>query len=1211
MAGEDLLSKLFTLLGHEPPNFLDLCEKTVRSIEETLSSGGTFLNQRQCQDLLSKLSKATHNIQELVLHCGSASADHFQTALENLYRYLEKAKLLVQNCGEKEWWVAAVSQSHNQNAFREILLEVGLCYNAIYEQAKSISQEWDKVHPDDLRQPSVSVFVPASPSDVQEDQQEIQQRLEVLANDPNGANLEGREQPDNVALKAQCLARYLLLTMDCASEQSQATALDAGSAILWKKDHEPEGTWGNLSSCLGVGATDGGVYRTEWLGMPCAKKEFHVKEYESLFLKEAGIMAHLKHPCVINFLCCSNGELRGDRFIAMELMEKSLSDLIEEKAGNISFPVVLDTIVQIAHGMLYLHDQGVAHRDLKPQNVVVNTLTYPQKSSSVFQPYALPLLEPSYCAKLVDFGTSKTQVVVSKSNTMTYQGIGTAVYRAPEVLPRGNRLKLRANWFKADVFSFAMTCVHVLTSKKPFQDVEGTYTKDALYNALMNGVRPKLPADCPQELVELLKDCWNTIPRKRPTFMDICTRLETFRHKILRGLTSEKVQLETGDDFIKTKIEEQSSLQKVLFHSTSLTVEEESDQTDLVSVISCTSCKRALEFLPQSPYDGSDFFCNICCENWQQCEPHVYHCESCQFDTHSECAEIKSHKLEVFFHHHHPLHLLVQDYYHDNPDAVCHFCLDPLQGCEWVYRCEQCDFDVHALCAKYCKDLLYNKHSHTLTLVQCPPNKSFLCTRCNGKIREHTWRYTCTLKQCTFHMHPICATLTWNPLCPCNKSHRLSLRCFRKSFKCWCCDAAGFSWSYHCNFCDDVDIHPDCIDDIGEQESNWIGQYEIVIENGTGDNHSEAIQMISELLDKFPVGSALEASTSSSSSRPPSVTRVQSSIQRLSLAERPSLDASEDEKLQRKIASETAKRIKVKKTAAKEARQKLRENSLEMLDNLERIILGLQDAHENMSEADAEALAATHEKLKGRRTLVKEQAAMKVQSSLSQGPRYGLFFTKKTEDGELVRELLTSLQGAMKGVCFIFLCEEPGHEHCVPGLSRIFNKQIGESLAEKVQPLLVSGLQIVTRAMSTLDPNEVTDLKSVTLPSLGMGKARWDLGALDPTFNIGNRSLINLTEDKEKVDELRRAVGPAAEWFRNDILEKNGVNILASIGLQRVRYKATAEGDTPKYRRGTLAWLCSDHVNSGLKDGKLESYPLKYFNVEDDHQQRWPNHAMY
>ncbi|KAG0566742.1 hypothetical protein KC19_7G084400 [Ceratodon purpureus] len=235
-------------------DFLDLCEQNLQSIAD-LVSRGSLLNRRQCLDLSTKLSQTTQNIRQLVDQCGGGSTNLFRSALENLFRYLEKAKVLVSKCGDEHWWVAATFQIRNENAFREILLEVSLCYNTIYELAKSGSEKSD-VLPDDLRQPPAAVFAPAIARDVQKDQQDIQQRLEELANSPSSVQLQGLPLTEEVALKAQSLARYLLLRMRYASQQSLATTLDTFCEILWRKDTEPPGTWGN-SYYLGGGATEG------------------------------------------------------------------------------------------------------------------------------------------------------------------------------------------------------------------------------------------------------------------------------------------------------------------------------------------------------------------------------------------------------------------------------------------------------------------------------------------------------------------------------------------------------------------------------------------------------------------------------------------------------------------------------------------------------------------------------------------------------------------------------------------------------------------------------------------------------------------------------------------------------------------------------------------------------------------------------------------
>jgi hypothetical protein len=316
------------------------------------------------------------------------------------------------------------------------------------------------------------------------------------------------------------------------------------------------------------------------------------------------------------------------------------------------------------------------------------------------------------------------------------------------------------------------------------------------------------------------------------------------------------------------------------------------------------------------------------------------------------------------------------------------------------------------------------------------------------------------------------------------------------------------------------------------------------------------------------------------------VMRVEPSIQRLTLLERPSLDASKDENLQREIAAETGERIKAKKMAIKEASQKLRSNLLEMLESMEKVVLDLRSC-ESMSQDDAEVLAATLEELKRRQDLAKEQR---------------VFFHKRMEDGKPILELLTNLRANMKDVCLTLLCEEPGHEHIFDGNFVCLKKEFDEERAEKLRPMLACGLQVVRKAMSTLDPLKLVELESIVIPRLG-DPVPWDLRAIEHEKHDIESN--DLSEDKEKVEVLKQAQDSAAEWVRS-WLEEGGVSMHGR-GLQRIRYKVTEKGDYPKYRRGSLAWLCTDHLNSGLKDGTLERAPLKYYNAEDDHQLRWPH----
>ncbi|KAG0559668.1 hypothetical protein KC19_10G122000 [Ceratodon purpureus] len=521
-------------------DFLNLCQQNVCIIQALVNGGSYLMNGRQCRDLFVKLFKTVRSTQELVFCC-RGSTDLFRPALESLYRILEKARLLVNKCSKDDWITEAVFQIENAKDFQVILLEVGLCYHAIYEQAKdNMVGKWSFQH---LGQVS-STFRPASVDDIHNDQDDLKRRLEGLVS----------SYQNSPAISVQylrlCLARYLLVTWECIFQQSRTNEFNLSRAILCMKEMESSETWGK-GDYLGHGSC-GGVCSSTWLGVPCAKKIFDGEVNENFFLKEAGILLHLNHPHVVKFFCCDNGQEGGVCFIAMELMEMSLAKLISnhrKREVPFSYPVALEIIVQIARAMCYLHGMGVAHRDLKPQNVVVNKLTSPH-------------LENQYCVKLVDFGMSKVKVEVSKSNIMTGPGIGTTKYRAPEVHPNAHPDGHgKVNWFKADVYSFGVTCAHLLSLNEPFENMK----MGEIYMEQMNGLKPEVPATCPEKLVVLLNDCWNTSPTSRPGFTEICVKLEEVRHELLRGLSPPNQGFKK---FIRIEIEDHSATRRQHIAST-------------------------------------------------------------------------------------------------------------------------------------------------------------------------------------------------------------------------------------------------------------------------------------------------------------------------------------------------------------------------------------------------------------------------------------------------------------------------------------------------------------------------------------------------------------------------------------------------------------------------------------------------------------------
>ncbi|XP_075720349.1 tyrosine-protein kinase FRK [Rhinoderma darwinii] len=215
------------------------------------------------------------------------------------------------------------------------------------------------------------------------------------------------------------------------------------------------------------------------------------------FLREAQLMKSLRHPKLIQlYAVCS---LEEPVYIITELMRHGslLTYLQNDNGATIKIPQQVDMGAQVASGMAYLETQNFIHRDLAARNVLVG-------ENSVY--------------KVADFGLAR---VFEDDNV--YQATNDTKlplkWTAPEAI-RGNKFSV-----KSDVWSFGILLSEIATyGKMPYPGMNG---RQAL-EKLEQGYRMPKPFNCPEDLYNIMLECWNANPDNRPTFETLQWRLEDY-----------------------------------------------------------------------------------------------------------------------------------------------------------------------------------------------------------------------------------------------------------------------------------------------------------------------------------------------------------------------------------------------------------------------------------------------------------------------------------------------------------------------------------------------------------------------------------------------------------------------------------------------------------------------------------------------------------
>jgi len=236
------------------------------------------------------------------------------------------------------------------------------------------------------------------------------------------------------------------------------------------------------------------VLRAEYALDPTMVARFH---RESMAVRE------LRHPHLVPV---DDLVVEGDRVaVVMELVNgDDLRRIIQR--GGLDTRRAVSLLAQVAQALAYVHDAGVLHRDVKPENILV--------TRRAGQPWAL----------LSDFGLA--WVAGGPQLTRSTQLLGTPAYLAPELLAG------RPYGPAGDVYALGVTGYELLAGRRPF---DGEHPL-AVMRAHLDDEAPRPPAMA-RDLWRVLQSCLAKRPVDRPTAADLARQLESLarRRRILSG----------------------------------------------------------------------------------------------------------------------------------------------------------------------------------------------------------------------------------------------------------------------------------------------------------------------------------------------------------------------------------------------------------------------------------------------------------------------------------------------------------------------------------------------------------------------------------------------------------------------------------------------------------------------------------------------------
>ena len=259
----------------------------------------------------------------------------------------------------------------------------------------------------------------------------------------------------------------------------------------------------------------GQVFRGIWDGTDVALKKIdfahaseglglNPEEVTEALEWEVARLATTQHPNLVQFhgICHKDGA----PYLVLEFCHQGSMRGVLERSDADGKPIPASRLwqwmLEISQALAYLHEQGMLHRDLKAENI---------------------LIDRHGRARLADLGVAQVDALLADSEASAVdQGLQDKSFIAPENLGKGkDRLSSKAT----DIYALGLVFWQMVSGGEQPLSWEQMHDQDPNLSAVRAGERMPIPADCPPQFKKLILACWSLYAAQRASIADVLQQL--------------------------------------------------------------------------------------------------------------------------------------------------------------------------------------------------------------------------------------------------------------------------------------------------------------------------------------------------------------------------------------------------------------------------------------------------------------------------------------------------------------------------------------------------------------------------------------------------------------------------------------------------------------------------------------------------------------